>query len=159
MPREPLPYGNLPPAFIEELGACAPHNRSRAELEIVVPPSSTSNTGITGVYANGHGRYRAKINRGGNHRELGTFDTIDEASAAYTKALVAYQEEAKLDADWHPQRGSDGATAKAICRVCPVRLKCLEWAIEHHEFGIWGGTSERERRAIRKERRAMEAVA
>jgi WhiB family redox-sensing transcriptional regulator len=30
--------------------------------------------------------------------------------------------------------------AKAICRECPVRLPCLEGAIERREpWGVWGG--------------------
>ena len=44
--------------------------------------------------------------------------------------------------------------AKAICKKCPVIEECLEFAVERKErFGIWGGKSERERRAIRRERR------
>lgn len=37
--------------------------------------------------------------------------------------------------------------------TCPVRDTCLEWGLEHDEFGVWGGTSERERRRIKKQRR------
>ena len=44
--------------------------------------------------------------------------------------------------------------AKEICNRCPVKEPCLEQALERGErFGIWGGKSERERRAIRKERK------
>lgn len=37
--------------------------------------------------------------------------------------------------------------AKAVCRLCPVRGQCLQWAVEEPEapFGIWGGTTEEER--------------
>lgn len=35
------------------------------------------------------------------------------------------------------------------CFACPVRLQCLEWAVENKEYyGIWGGTTEKERRAM-----------
>jgi WhiB family redox-sensing transcriptional regulator len=55
-----------------------------------------------------------------------------------------------LDVDlFFPQRGSDGAEAKAVCAKCPVRAECREDGIDEH-VGIWGGTSERERRAIRR---------
>jgi len=38
--------------------------------------------------------------------------------------------------------------AKQICGACPVREKCLEYAIRVAEpFGIWGGLNEAERRA------------
>jgi WhiB family redox-sensing transcriptional regulator len=39
--------------------------------------------------------------------------------------------------------------AVAICRACPCRVDCLEWALEHNEqYGIWGGLTERQRRTI-----------
>ncbi len=39
--------------------------------------------------------------------------------------------------------------AKAICRPCPVKRDCLEWAIEtHQESGVWGGLSEDERKGV-----------
>jgi WhiB family transcriptional regulator, redox-sensing transcriptional regulator len=38
--------------------------------------------------------------------------------------------------------------AKAVCRRCPVREHCLRWAIgTGQDTGVWGGLSERERRA------------
>ncbi|MEV1082437.1 WhiB family transcriptional regulator [Streptomyces sp. NPDC050211] len=41
--------------------------------------------------------------------------------------------------------------AKAVCRRCPVAEHCLEWAIENDPVeGIWGGTTEQERRAMRR---------
>ena len=47
-------------------------------------------------------------------------------------------------------------TAKAlqICRGCPARHACLEWAIQTGaDFGIWGGLTEDERRALQRRRR------
>jgi WhiB family redox-sensing transcriptional regulator len=42
------------------------------------------------------------------------------------------------------------ARAKAVCARCPVRIDCLSYALETgQEAGVWGGTSEEERRAIR----------
>jgi len=55
---------------------------------------------------------------------------------------------------WFPENGNRGTTdpavraAKAICAVCPVALQCLEHALLRGESGIWGGTTERERRVI-----------
>jgi WhiB family redox-sensing transcriptional regulator len=41
--------------------------------------------------------------------------------------------------------------AKAVCRRCDVREECLAWAITSgQEHGVWGGTSEDERRSIRR---------
>lgn len=50
-----------------------------------------------------------------------------------------------------PERGMDTSQVKAICRACDVQAECLAYALNGHErFGIWGGTSERERRRLRK---------
>lgn len=38
--------------------------------------------------------------------------------------------------------------AKSICRRCPYRARCLAWAIQHREKGIWGGTTENDRKNI-----------
>lgn len=52
-----------------------------------------------------------------------------------------------------PQRGASTRDAKEVCRGCVVRADCLDYAIDHGEkFGIWGGLSERERRAVRRSR-------
>jgi WhiB family redox-sensing transcriptional regulator len=34
------------------------------------------------------------------------------------------------------------------CRPCPVRYACLQWALDHHEHGVWGGMTERQRRQL-----------
>ena len=41
--------------------------------------------------------------------------------------------------------------AKAVCQGCAVRAECLEWALETgQDTGVWGGTSESERRTLRR---------
>ncbi|MEU9415966.1 WhiB family transcriptional regulator [Streptomyces sp. NPDC048272] len=42
--------------------------------------------------------------------------------------------------------------AKAVCRRrCPVMEQCLQWALESgQDFGVWGGLSEDERRAMKR---------
>ncbi|MFE7559147.1 WhiB family transcriptional regulator [Kitasatospora sp. NPDC057500] len=42
--------------------------------------------------------------------------------------------------------------AKAVCGRCPVSRQCLERALEAPVEGIWGGTTEAERRALRRRR-------
>ncbi len=45
--------------------------------------------------------------------------------------------------------------AKAVCARCPVREQCLEWALGADQIiGIWGGTTELERRALRRRARS-----
>ena len=53
---------------------------------------------------------------------------------------------------FYAEGGAAVARAKAVCAQCPLRMKCLEWAIAREEFGVWGGTTARERAAIRRER-------
>jgi len=44
---------------------------------------------------------------------------------------------------------ADMEAATTICRGCPVAAECLEWALETRvRYGIWGGTTERERRRM-----------
>ena len=43
--------------------------------------------------------------------------------------------------------------AKAVCLTCPVRGECLADALDNRvEFGVWGGMTERERRALLRRR-------
>ncbi len=43
--------------------------------------------------------------------------------------------------------------AKLVCQRCPVRTECLIDALDNQiEFGVWGGMTERERRALLKRR-------
>ncbi len=43
------------------------------------------------------------------------------------------------------------AAAKAVCRACDAQSECLEFALAtNQEAGVWGGTSEEERRKLRK---------
>lgn len=59
-----------------------------------------------------------------------------------------------------PQRGESAQPAKAVCGNCQIQDKCLEFALAKSiKFGIWGGTSEKERLRLRKQRRtaALEA--
>lgn len=55
--------------------------------------------------------------------------------------------------------GSEGvARAKRICAKCPADLcnACLEYALRNREdSGVWGGTSERERRRLLRAMRAF----
>ncbi|TYB97131.1 WhiB family transcriptional regulator [Micromonospora sp. WP24] len=50
-------------------------------------------------------------------------------------------------------RKSDKGKAKAICGLCPHEQACRAWAYAqpHHQlFGVWGGTTESDRRKARK---------
>jgi WhiB family transcriptional regulator, redox-sensing transcriptional regulator len=60
------------------------------------------------------------------------------------------------DPEWFFPEGVSGparravAWAKSFRSPCPVRQPCLDWAQAHGAaFGIWGGRTEQERRALR----------
>lgn len=48
-----------------------------------------------------------------------------------------------------PQNRQEEREALAICSMCPVVDECLQHALESNErFGVWGGTTERQRRKL-----------
>jgi WhiB family redox-sensing transcriptional regulator len=50
-------------------------------------------------------------------------------------------------------QGAAQNKAKARCMGCPVRAECLADALDNRvEFGVWGGMTERERRALLRRR-------
>lgn len=50
-----------------------------------------------------------------------------------------------------PDKGGSVRAAKQVCVECPVRLDCLQWALDNDErFGVFGGLTERERRKLKK---------
>jgi len=58
-----------------------------------------------------------------------------------------------IDAEVLFVTGAMQREARAFCRACPVRTECLAHALDHHiEFGVWGGMTERERRALLRAR-------
>ena len=53
-----------------------------------------------------------------------------------------------------PGDGVGVDVARRVCAECVVREPCLEYALaERIDHGVWGGTSERERRRILRRRR------
>lgn len=56
-------------------------------------------------------------------------------------------------AQFFPDKGQSPLAALKICADCPVRVECLNFAMENDErFGVWGGMTERGRRQLRRER-------
>lgn len=53
------------------------------------------------------------------------------------------------DADELFVRGRHQREARRFCGTCPVRTECLAYALDHRvEVGVWGGMTERQRRAL-----------
>lgn len=75
---------------------------------------------------------------------------IDRPDWAHRAACAAPGVDRRI---FFPGQGEDARPAKAICARCPVAVECLTFALDNGErFGIWGGTSQRERRLIRRDR-------
>lgn len=55
-------------------------------------------------------------------------------------------------------QGAAQRSARAVCLGCRVRLECLSDALDNRvEFGVWGGMTERERRALLRRRPEIES--
>jgi len=55
-------------------------------------------------------------------------------------------------------QGAAQQQAKQVCLSCPVRSECLAHALDTRtEFGVWGGTTERERRQLLREHPQVES--
>ncbi|KOX11668.1 WhiB family transcriptional regulator [Nocardiopsis sp. NRRL B-16309] len=60
------------------------------------------------------------------------------------------------DPDAQFVQGREQNRAKLICRGCPLRTPCLAEALDARiEFGVWGGMTERERRALLRRRKEV----
>lgn len=74
------------------------------------------------------------------------------------------------DAEWHeegwcfgknsdvmfPESNQGQKQAAKVCQLsCPVQTSCLDYALSADErWGVWGGTTERERERLRKRKAA-----
>ena len=55
----------------------------------------------------------------------------------------------KPPATFFPKDGAGVDYARKICATCDVKALCLDYALRNRiDHGVWGGTSERERRRI-----------
>ena len=55
-----------------------------------------------------------------------------------------------------PETEDQADVAKMVCQGCDVRVSCLEHALASREkVGVWGGTTERERRRLIRQRRRI----
>lgn len=55
---------------------------------------------------------------------------------------------------WFPELGqntNEHKMARELCKQCPVRQQCLEYALrENIVHGVWGGLTPNERKALRR---------
>ena len=75
--------------------------------------------------------------------------------SAEAEARIAWVSQARCrqaDPDELFVRGAAQRKAAVICRHCPVILECGADALDNRvEFGVWGGLTERQRRALLKQ--------
>lgn len=66
----------------------------------------------------------------------------------------------KIDPDELFVEGAPQNNMKRVCAGCPVKTECLATALDQGiEHGVWGGMTERERRALRRKRPNVESWA
>lgn len=72
--------------------------------------------------------------------------------SASDKSWMAYGECRNEDPDALFVTGAAQQEAKIICRPCPVKIQCMLFALATKTpYGVWGGLTERERRALNKD--------
>ena len=78
--------------------------------------------------------------------------SVKAPAASWTDLALCAETDAEA---FFPEKGGSVRDAKTVCRACPVRAQCLEYALEHDvRFGVWGGLAEHERRKLRRGRAA-----
>lgn len=81
---------------------------------------------------------------GAKHSSARSLSTTIERGEWVTQAVCR-----KGDPDALFVRGAEQRRAAAICRHCPVLTECRADALDNRvEFGVWGGLTERQRRAL-----------
>jgi WhiB family redox-sensing transcriptional regulator len=79
-------------------------------------------------------------------------DSTPRAVAADDRAWVSKALCRETDPDALFVRGAAQRKAAVICRHCPVVQECAAEALDNKvEYGIWGGMTERQRRALLNE--------
>lgn len=84
---------------------------------------------------------------------ISVLDREREAAAATPTGSLGQLHDAAIEVDdqrlpcrtgnpelWFAESPADVEAAKALCRDCPVRSRCLDGALERREpWGVWGG--------------------
>jgi hypothetical protein len=85
---------------------------------------------------------------------MGIDDIIGRDYPDFNEHGTAPCAETDPDAFFPEMGGGEGSLAYAkmailVCNDCPYKKACLEYALKYNELGIWGGTSEVQRRRMR----------
>lgn len=78
---------------------------------------------------------------------------VRQASRAWVRDWSHLGRCISADPDALFAEGKELRLAKSVCRTCPVVAECLAEALDQRaEFGVWGGMTPRERRALLRRR-------
>jgi len=85
---------------------------------------------------------------------------LDERAKGWSRMELEWMAKGKCrmlpPETFFPSDGVGVDIARRICQDCPVKSPCLEYAMANHiDHGVWGGTSERERRRLARSRRHL----
>ncbi|MEE9243941.1 MAG: WhiB family transcriptional regulator [Mycobacterium sp.] len=84
--------------------------------------------------------------------DLSAPSIVQGAAAEARIAWVSHARCRQADPDELFVRGAAQRKAAVICRHCPVIAECGADALDNRvEFGVWGGMTERQRRALLKQ--------
>jgi WhiB family redox-sensing transcriptional regulator len=88
-------------------------------------------------------------------RRITSSSTQGSVQGAAAEARIAWVSQARCrasDPDELFVRGAAQRKAAVVCRHCPVIAECGADALDNRvEFGVWGGMTERQRRALLKQ--------
>lgn len=78
---------------------------------------------------------------------LGTIPDSKSSSEAWMLEGICRN----IDPDlWFPDAGGSTRAPISMCQRCPVKQRCLDYAMDNEiEYGVWGGTSNKQRKAMR----------
>jgi len=95
------------------------------------------------------------IRCGSQHGTRGGGRQLTQSIISAAEARIAWVSNARCrstDPDELFVRGAAQKKAAVICRRCPVMAECAAEALDNRmEFGVWGGMTERQRRALLKQ--------
>ena len=151
----PATAGNTIPAASTPAAQAQPEQQGDGSRESTAGPVTTRER--TGARSRGSNFPRLRVNRG-------ALDFV----CAVREHFLSTDQERVMDSRWNWRSASRCRTsdaedlfvtgrkqreARSFCRVCPVRTECLAHALDQRiEFGVWGGMTERERRALLRRR-------
>lgn len=52
--------------------------------------------------------------------------------------------------DFFSKELEDIRKAKAVCDRCPIQETCRDYALRFENYGVWGGTTAKERKSLRQ---------